>query len=273
MKRKVRILILCKTYPSPSAKHAETSCVAGMDQDGNLIRLYPVPFRLITEDQQFSKWQWIEALIERNPADHRPESHKISVDSIQVGQRMPSGNWNQRRSWLDKLTVYESFDALEKARIDHNVTLGLIKPQKITALHIRKSASESWTPEEIEKLEAMQRQPSLFDEQEAASIKRLEKVPFHFHYTYECMVDGNAKKHTHKIVDWEASQLFRNVYRKHGAAGWEAPFRHKLETELPAKDLMLLMGTIHRFPAQWLIVSLVYPPKRQTEALQQISLF
>lgn len=171
MKRKVRILILCKTYPSPSAKHAETSCVAGMDEDGNLIRLYPVPFRLITEDQQFSKWQWIEALIERNPADHRPESHKISVDSIQVGQRLPPGNWNQRRSWLDKLTVYESFDALEEARVDHNVTLGLIKPQKITALHIRKSASESWTPEEIEKLEAMQRQPSLFDEQEAASIK------------------------------------------------------------------------------------------------------
>jgi hypothetical protein len=48
MKRKVRILILCKTYPSPSAKYAETSCVAGMDEHGNLIRLYPVPFRLIT---------------------------------------------------------------------------------------------------------------------------------------------------------------------------------------------------------------------------------
>lgn len=65
MKRKVRILILCKTYPSPSAKYTETSCVAGMDEDGNLIRLYPVPFRLITEDQQFAKWQWIEALIEK----------------------------------------------------------------------------------------------------------------------------------------------------------------------------------------------------------------
>ena len=34
MKRKVRILILCKTYPSPSAKYAETSCVAGMDEEG-----------------------------------------------------------------------------------------------------------------------------------------------------------------------------------------------------------------------------------------------
>jgi hypothetical protein len=38
--RRARILVLCKTYPSPSAKHTETSCVAGMEKNGNLIRLY-----------------------------------------------------------------------------------------------------------------------------------------------------------------------------------------------------------------------------------------
>ena len=273
MKRKVRILILCKTYPSPSAKYAETSCVAGMDEDGNLIRLYPVPFRLVTGDQQFAKWQWIEGLIERSPTDRRPESHKIGVDSICTGRTLPAGDWHERRAWLNKLTVYESFDALDIARIDSGVTLGLIKPLRICALRVQKSTSEKWTPEEIEKLESLQRQPSLFEEQERASIKRLEKVPFDFHYIYECLVNGEVKSYTHKIVDWEASQLYRNVYRKHGGAGWEGPFRHKLETELPTRDLMLLMGTIHRFPAQWLIVSLIYPPKRQTEADQQINLF
>ncbi|PIB53268.1 hypothetical protein [Pseudomonas sp. 2822-17] len=273
MKRKVRILILCKTYPSPSAKYAETSCVAGIDEAGNLIRLYPVPFRLVNGDQQFAKWQWIDALIEKNPGDHRPESHKIAVDSICAGNILPSGDWLERRVWLDKLPVYESFEALERARIDSNVTLGLIKPLRIRTLRIQKSASETWTPEEIEKLEAMQRQPSLFEDQERASIKRLEKVPFDFHYIYECLVDGEVKSYTHKIVDWEASQLYRNVRRKHGALGWEYPFRHKLETELPTKDLMLLMGTLHRFPGQWLIVSLIYPPKRQKEDGQQIALF
>ncbi|WP_225908527.1 hypothetical protein [Pseudomonas lactucae] len=273
MKRKVRILILCKTYPSPSAKYTETSCVAGMDEDGNLIRLYPVPFRLITEDQQFAKWQWIEALIEKNPADHRPESYKVGVDSICAGRILPAGNWLERRVWLDKLPVYESFEALEQARVDSNVTLGLIRPLRISALRVQKSTSERWTPEEVEKLEAMQRQPSLFEEQERASIKRLEKVPFDFHYIYDCLVDGEVKSHTHKIVDWEASQLYRNVHRKHGAHGWEVPFRHKLEAELPTKDLMLLMGTLHRFPGQWLIVSLIYPPKRPTADVQQTPLF
>lgn len=274
MRRKARILILCKTYPSPSATYSETSCVAGMDEQGNLIRLYPVPFRLVTEDQQFAKWQWIEAFIEKSPADRRPESHKIGVDTISAGAKLPAGDWKERRTLLDKLTVYDSFDELEKARVNEGVTLGLLRPARIATLHIRKAASEEWTPQEIEKLEYLQRQPNLFDErQERESIKRLEKVPFDFHYTYECLVDGEIKSYTHKIVDWEASQLYRNVRRQHGAEGWETPFRKKLEVDLPSKDLMLLMGTIHRFPGQWLIVSLVYPPKLQHQTDPQISLF
>lgn len=55
--QRTRILILCKTYPSPSAKNVETSCVAGMTTDGRLLRLYPVPFRLLNDQSQFKKWQ------------------------------------------------------------------------------------------------------------------------------------------------------------------------------------------------------------------------
>ena len=44
------MLILCKTYPIPSAKYSELSCVAGIDSQGMMIRLFPVPFRLIDSD-------------------------------------------------------------------------------------------------------------------------------------------------------------------------------------------------------------------------------
>lgn len=77
-KRKARILILCKTYPSPSAQYSETSCVAGIEEDGKLIRLYPVPFRLIADTAKFKKWQWITAQIEKAKKDHRSESHRIA---------------------------------------------------------------------------------------------------------------------------------------------------------------------------------------------------
>lgn len=40
-----------------------------------------------------------------------------------------------------------------------------------------------------------------------------------------------------------------------------------------SKDMMLLMGTMHRFPDQWLGVSLIYPPMPQPEDPSQSTLF
>ena len=88
--RKARILILCKTYPSPSTAHTETSCIAGIEENGNPIRLYPVPFRLIEGSAQFKKWQWITAKVEKAKKDHRPESHIIGVDTIKCEEPVVS---------------------------------------------------------------------------------------------------------------------------------------------------------------------------------------
>jgi len=54
---------------------------------------------------------------------------------------------------------------------------------------------------------------------------------------------------------------------------WEVPFRQNSKIQLPGADLLFLLGTIHRFPDQWLIVSLIYPPKQQTKHTDQKSLF
>ena len=60
--------------------------------------------------------------------------------------------------------------------------------------------------------------------------------------------------------------------RKHGD-NWEAAFRAKLGQDLPSKDLMFLLGTIHRFPHQWLLISLIYPLKPPAENPKQAGLF
>ena len=88
--RKARILILCKTYPSPSEAHTETSCVAGVEENGKAIRLFPIPFRLIDGKAQFKKWQWITAKVEKARKDHRPESHIIGVDTIKCEEPVVS---------------------------------------------------------------------------------------------------------------------------------------------------------------------------------------
>jgi hypothetical protein len=132
-----RILILAKTYPSPSAKHTETSCVAGVNDRGEMRRLYPVPFRMITENQQFQKWQWVTVRVEKSPGDHRPESHKVYVDTIEIGDKLPSDKgWAARRPWWEKMPEFDSFDALEQARQAQNLSLALLRPKRLEKLEI-----------------------------------------------------------------------------------------------------------------------------------------
>lgn len=269
-----RILILCKTYPSPSARHAETSCVAGALEDGTLIRLYPVPFRLVSDDQQFKKWQWIKARIEKAPADHRPESHKIYVDTIEcLGDPIPvADDWALRRPIIDLLPVYPDFGLLESMRQRSGRTLGVVRPTRVLGLDVTPSEHQDWTDEEKAKLLQLQNQGNLFDAaEETRTLRLLKKIPFEFHYRYQCDVDGKSAEYRHKLVDWEVGMLYWNVRRQHGAR-WEEPFRDKIERYLPQRDLLLLMGTIHRFPDRWLAVSLIYPPRQQQAQAKQMPL-
>lgn len=269
-----RILILCKTYPSPSAKHAETSCVAGINEDGRLIRIYPVPFRLIGDDQQFKKWQWIEAKIEKSKKDHRFESYKIFIDTIScIGNPVPpTDGWKLRYKYIYKSERYSDFSLLEQDRPIKGNTLGFLNPSRLIGLDIKPADTPDWTDEEKSKLLALQSQSNLFDEQERRSILTLRKLPFDFYYRYECETPNGIFSYRHKIVDWEAGALYWNVRARY-KDNWEKPFRHKLETEFSRKDLLFLMGTIHRFPDQWLIISLIYPPKQPHPENSQGSLF
>ena len=58
-----KILILVKTYPTPSTKYVETVCTAGIRADGSWVRIFPVPFRSYKEYQRYMKYQWVECSI------------------------------------------------------------------------------------------------------------------------------------------------------------------------------------------------------------------
>jgi hypothetical protein len=66
--------------------------------------------------------------------------------------------------------------------------------------------------------------------------------------------------------------LYWNCRTRYGA-DWEGKFREKLEFELAGKDLILMLGNMHRFQHQWLAVSLIYPPRQRPEAERQKPLF
>jgi hypothetical protein len=83
---------------------------------------------------------------------------------------------------------------------------------------------------------------SCYSEQDRQELRQLQKLPYDFHYRYGPVDRPGCMLQRHKIVDCKIA------------------FRSKYEVELPGRELMLLMGTIHRFPDQWLIVSVIAPP-------------
>ena len=271
-----RMLILAKTYPTPSSKSVETTCVAAVSEGGELRRIFPVPFRLLPHELQFNKWQWVTANFRAPNDDRRPESRRIDVDSLVVGETLTTGKdklWSERMRLVEPHSVL-SFNHLEQKRQNTGETLGFVKPSRIIGLDITPlpPAEQNWTMEQIEKLTRDLEQGDLFGSQDKQNQKRrvtLEKIPFHFHYRYEIDCEGDTIQYRHLITDWEAGELYRNCLFRYRES-WQEKFRAKLETEFLEKDLYFMMGTQHRFPDQWLIISIVYPPKGR---LAQHSLF
>jgi len=265
------LLILTKTYPSPSAGHRETTCVAAVTRSGELRRIFPVPFRLLDGDAQFKKWEWIQARVSRPNGDNRPESRRIDTGSIHRSDNVipiKNGDWRERIVWLEPHVV-PGFNALEQRRQATGQTLGVLRVSKILELRITKLKDDDWSEADRIKLS----QDGLFDSVEVKKRPPLRKLPYDFHYQYECIgPDGKPERAVHKLTDWEIGALYWNCVKLYGQAGWEAKFRQRLETEFAAKDLLLLMGTIHRFPDQWLIVGIIYPPKPAPAYSQQLGL-
>lgn len=254
------ILILCKTYPSPSGKYAETTCVAGMTKTGRLVRLFPVPFRLISENKKFNKWQWITAKVEKARKDHRPESFSIKVDTIALGSKVPTAReWAERKALLSLLECYTDFNQISVSHDSGNISLALLKPAAILGLDITPVQATEWTDEELAKLVQEQRQLGMFEDSDRPALKTLRKLPYDFHYRYRCDTPLGPRSFRHKLVDWEIGALFWRCHDNYHDE-WEKHFRSKIENEIPSRDVHFLMGNMHRFQGNWLIISLIYPP-------------
>jgi hypothetical protein len=264
------LLILTKTYPSPSATYRETTCVAALNRDGKMRRLYPVPYRLLDGEAQFQKWEWIRACVSTTPKDIRPESRRVDVDTIERRGniiKVKNGDWSERLGWIEQHVV-PNFAALEARRQKTGETLGYLRASRIVELKITPVKETDWTDADKIKLT----QDGLFDSTEIKRRTPLRKLPYDFHYRYECTTENGTETNTHKLTDWEIGALYWNCDKMYGQKGWETKFRQRLETEFAKKDLLFLMGTIHRFPDKWLIVGIVYPPRELKPRTEQLGL-
>jgi hypothetical protein len=252
--QKKRALIVVRTYPTPARQGVEVSCTAAITDSGEWLRLFPVPWRLLPEDQRFRRYQWIEVGVTKS-RDPRPESHKIVPDSIRIlrGPLTTDYEWRERKETIFPLRA-KSLCQLKRQQVACGYpTLGFFRPNRIEKLKISPCESE-WTPAQRDIL----RQLHLFEERPQ---QELEKIPYDFQYRFFCDDSECVNGHTLICTDWEIGESWRKWHVGY-AEHWEDAFRQKYEEEMINKyDTHFFVGTMHGHPDVWIIVGLFYPPK------------
>lgn len=269
MKELLKVLITVKTYPIPSAKYGELVCTAGVTEDGNFIRLYPVNFRDQAYSKQYRKYQWIEVEATRHTGrDFRKESYRPDCDTlIMLGEPIPTyRDWQERSKYVLPLRS-ASMEALWEQQTIDETSLGLIKPKVIKDL-IVEPADRDWKPSFYQEL----RQARLWEDR-TTSREPPRKVPFTFKYLFECD-DPRCKGHRMMNEDWELGVLYWKLIDG-GASEDEAcqKVKQRFFDDLcgPKKDTHFFMGTVLSHPRSWVVIGVYYPkkPKHQTGAVQR----
>lgn len=273
---KTRVLITVKTYPTISGKYDELVCTAGFLEDGSWIRIYPVPFRKKSYDEQYSKYDWIEIDLVKNKSDFRPESYRpYSIDSeIKKIGHLDTG---KDRSWAERKkivlqNVHTNMDSLIKQAHDKTIctSLAVFKPTKILDFYALPVERE-WDKTKIAQLKANRDQTNLFEHPEDP-FEVVQKLPYKFKFRF---LDDKGKESNLMIEDWETGQLYwKSVARYEGneqKAIEDVKYKY-FEDFSKTKDLHFFLGTsaLHHYVSNnpFMIIGTFHP-----KFVTQLSLF
>lgn len=251
-----KILIIGKTYPTPSAKYRETACTAGVSPDGRLFRLYPIPYRFLEDDVQFPLFSIISVKVSKNPQDRRKESFKIDTSSLRILRQIR--DWGERRRYLDK-AISPSLEVLDELYDNDWTSLGIIEVSW-EDIQLVRCASE-WSAKQRKILCQM----DMLDSNRAP----LEKMPFILKLKYKCRQNLNCKGHNQSVLAWEYYEAFRSFRRKYGG---ETQALSKIKQAIidrissEGRDVLALVGTVHR-KRSWIVGGIICPPMQYQRAM------
>ena len=254
MAERTRVLITVKTYPIPSLSHLELVCTAGVLEDGRFVRLYPIDYRYRPYWGWFKKYQWVEAELERNEKDPRPESFKPMHDSVirPIGEPLSSKQcWAERKRFV-LAGGTRTMCALQQ-QPQRVCSLGIIRPKSVDDFVV-KPVARNWKPE----WQALFVQQRLF----GPNQKPLEKIPYKFSYVFHCEEPG-CDGHKMMIEDWEVGQLYRTMrdkYRDEQVALQKVTDKFFGTICAPDIDIHFYVGTILQH-GTWVILGAFWPKK------------
>jgi len=270
---KAKVLITVKTYPLPSRSYTELVCTAGLLDGEKWIRMYPIPYRFLQDQQHYPKYSWVELNLTRNTSDFRPESYspKLGVDEpITVFEQIGTANeWAACKSFVFKEVFTSMNELIELAKNpNQRKSLATLKPSRIVDFVIEEDERE-WKPKWLKDL----KQFNMFElPTQRGKRKLVKKTPYKFSYRF--LSEGDKEPRKMMIEDWEIGALFWNcLYRTDGdeRAALEQ-VKQKYLDEFAKKDLYLFVGTTLKFhamsaPNPFVIIGVFYPPKTEQPLL------
>jgi hypothetical protein len=262
-----KVLIAVTTYPLPSRSYDELVCVAGVLENGDWIRIYPVPLSFLidlkgTGKVKNIKYTWFELELEKRTDDFRPESFSpkhYDFRDLKVHDRLDTkSNWFKRKEFCLVNVYTDLSELIEDSKSPKNISLATYKPKKILDL--------SWEDDEREwknEWKELRKQGDLFATEKSPEIL-IPKLPYKFFYRFE---DASGKIRRLMIEDWEIGALYWNCLRK--AEGNENIALQKVKEQyednfLKNKDIYLFLGTtrewhMRRSKNPFVIIGVFYP--------------
>lgn len=263
---KQRVLITVKTYPTLSRKYGETVCTAGVRPDGSWVRIYPVPFRRLTEEERYRKYDWIDCELIRNTSDPRPETFRPADPSelVPIAHMGTEREWQERRELLlQTAKVYDSLQVLVQEAKVNTTSLAVFKPKRVTGFAYVREERE-WDAKKLIEMRGHYSQLGLFEDNAwRRTFQIIPKLPFSFSYRFE---DSLGTKSQLTILDWEIGALYWNCLRTSGGDEDQAlaKVRQKYFDEFTGKDIHFFLGTTQQFhfvgPNPWVIVGVLPIP-------------
>jgi len=239
-------------------------CTAGITENGDWIRIYPIPFRTMDEYSKFKKYTWIEADIHNDTSDMRPESHKINTSSIKIVENIPTNrDWGRRRQIiLQNSKVHTNLNfVIEEARAN-KMSLCTFKPTEYLDVIVEKNQKLEPTKEEQKAFQNANR--TLFPTTSCeVEFTGMPHIPYKFKIQFK---DDSGTISKLSVIDWEISQLYLTCKAKDNENIAVKKVIEKLLKFTKENDLHLFLGTmkqmhVRRSKNPYTIIGLFYPPK------------
>lgn len=255
-----KILIWGKTTPELSTNHIETVCTGGVLEDGAFIRLYPVPFRLMSNGDKFKKYQWITARIAKSTKDNRPESRVVMEGSIRTlassFDTSPAGLlYRSKYMFSNPKYQLESAEELLVRQEECSQSLGVVQVEDVQRVKVipRKPEDLSKIDAKATALQAKNKQGDLFgsDEQDHDWCKNRSLHEHILKIDWRCK-GSNCHGHSMSVLDWEAAALIQRV----GPSEAEKKVSNLLHDN--SVDLKFFLGNLKAHQASFVIGGLWY---------------